>query len=86
MWYVYIIRCADNTLYTGVTTDIARRIESHNSGKGARYTRARTPVVLVHYEKHHTRSSALKREACIKRMPKERKVAIISKLIVRESP
>ena len=70
MWYVYIVRCSDGTLYTGITTDIDGRIASHNSGKGgAKYTRARRPVELVYAERAGSRSEAAKREYRIKRMP-----------------
>lgn len=78
MWYVYIIRCADGNLYTGVTTDIPRRVKRHNSKKASKYTRIRTPVTLAHSEDHPTRSSALKREAQIKRWSKQKKLALIN--------
>lgn len=66
-WYVYMVFCADDTLYTGITTDLERRLKEHNgNGKGARYTRSRQPVRLAYYEEHPTRSDAGKREACIK--------------------
>ncbi len=60
--YVYIIRCADDTFYTGYTTDLDRRIAEHNAGTGAKYTRGRTPVELVYREAHHSKSAAMKRE------------------------
>jgi putative endonuclease len=67
-WYVYIILCNDNTYYTGITTDIPRRIKEHNSGKkGAKYTRARRPVKLAYSEPHPSRSTACKREHAIKK-------------------
>lgn len=72
-WAVYLARCADGSLYTGVATDVARRIAEHNAGKGARYTRARRPVTLVHQEPAADRSSALRREAAIKRLPRPTK-------------
>jgi putative endonuclease len=69
-WYVYIVRCRDGTLYTGITTDLDKRISSHNSGKGgAKYTRARRPVTLVYAEPAVSRSEAARREYRIKRMP-----------------
>jgi len=77
MWYVYIIKCSDSSLYTGITTDIARRIDEHNSGDGASYTRARTPVSLVHHEIHPNRSKASKREAEIKSWPRNKKLLMI---------
>lgn len=70
IWFVYILRCADGTLYTGITTDLARRVEEHNTGKaGARYTRSRRPVVLVYSEVVENRSEASKREHAIKKLP-----------------
>ena len=79
MWHVYMIKCSDKSLYTGITTDIERRMSEHNSGKGASYTRVRTPVSLVHEESHSDRSKALKREAEIKSWPRSRKLALIKK-------
>ncbi|HHH48627.1 MAG TPA: GIY-YIG nuclease family protein [Gammaproteobacteria bacterium] len=82
-WYVYILRCADGSLYTGVATDLERRLAEHNgSGKlGARYTRARRPVTLVYSEPAESRAAACRREAAIKklrRVEKERLVASCS--------
>ncbi|MEM7027153.1 MAG: GIY-YIG nuclease family protein [Pseudomonadota bacterium] len=77
-WYIYILRCADNSLYTGITTDIERRIVEHNAGnKGARYTRSRRPVNLVYTEKYNSRSDASKREAVIKKMTQAQKNELI---------
>lgn len=67
-WFVYILRCADRTLYTGVTTDTEKRLADHNAGRGARYTRARLPVDLVYIEPATDRGAALRRESEIKRM------------------
>jgi putative endonuclease len=67
-WFVYILRCADSSLYTGVATDLAARVARHNAGKGAKYTRGRAPVKLVYREPAANRSAALKREHAIKRM------------------
>ena len=78
MWYTYIIRCSDNTLYTGISNDIPRRIKLHNAGKASAYTRSRTPVILVYKEPHRTKSRALKREAQIKSWPRETKIALIN--------
>ena len=78
MWYVYIIKCADSNLYTGVTTDVPRRVKRHNSKKASKYTRVRTPVTLAYSEGCSTKSSALKREAQIKRWSKQKKLALIS--------
>lgn len=73
--YVYVVECADGTLYTGYTTDVERRLEEHDAGEGAKYTRGRGPVELVHVEPFGSRSAALQREAAIKdrsRTEKER--------------
>ena len=72
-WHVYIVRCADATLYTGIARDIGQRIAKHNDGTGAAYTRGRRPVVLVHQEPAIDRSAALRREAAIKRLPVQAK-------------
>ncbi len=77
-WYVYILRCADDTLYTGVTTDLARRVAEHNAGKaGAKYTRARRPVVLVYYEQAASRADATRREAALKAVSRGVKETLI---------
>lgn len=68
-WFVYILRCADDSLYTGVAIDVAARVATHNAGKGAKYTRGRRPVTLVYREKTGSRGAALRREAEIKRLP-----------------
>lgn len=75
--YVYILKCADGTLYTGFTSDITRRLREHQGGNGGRYTRTRTPVELVYFESHQTRSKAMKREAAIKMLPRARKILLI---------
>ena len=67
MSFVYIVRCADGTLYTGWTTDVARRIAKHNAGRGAAYTRQHGPVTLVYREELPDRSAAMRREAAIKK-------------------
>jgi putative endonuclease len=79
-WFVYILRCADDTLYTGVSTDVARRVDEHNAGAplGARYTRARRPVVLVYQESVASRSEALRRELEIKAKDRAAKLALIA--------
>jgi uncharacterized protein (TIGR02453 family) len=69
-WAVYLVRCADGSLYTGVATDVARRVAEHNAGTGARYTRARRPVVLVHQEPAPDRPAALRREYALKQLPR----------------
>ena len=77
MWYVYIVRCRDGSLYTGATNDLERRVAEHNAGTGARYTRSRRPVRLVWSERRRTRASAQRREAQIKSWPKEKKAALV---------
>ncbi|MCE9643396.1 MAG: GIY-YIG nuclease family protein [Candidatus Andersenbacteria bacterium] len=77
--FVYILRCSDNTLYTGWTTDIGKRVEAHNAGKGARYTRARLPVTLVHSESFTTKELAMKREYEIKQLSRLEKARLITK-------
>lgn len=72
-WFVYAVRCRDGSIYTGVTTDLARRVKAHNAGKGGAYTRSRKPVRLVFREAHPGRNSALKREVEIKRWSHARK-------------
>lgn len=67
-WHVYMLRCADHSLYTGVATDVAARVATHNAGKGAKYTRGRLPVKLVYQEAVADRGAALKREYVIKRL------------------
>ncbi len=77
-WFVYIVRCADNSLYTGITTDVEARVKRHNSGAGARYTRARRPVVLVRVEKAESESAARKREMQIKGWTRKKKESLVS--------
>ena len=76
--YVYILQCNDQTLYTGWTTSLQHRLETHNSGSGAKYTRSRRPVTLVYYEELSGKSDALKREAAIKPLTKSQKEALIA--------
>lgn len=80
-WYVYMLRCADHSLYTGVATDLAARLATHNAGKGAKYTRGRLPVKLVYQEAVAGRGAALKREIAIKRMPVAAKRRLIGKSV-----
>ncbi len=79
MYYIYMVKCVDNTLYTGISTELERRIEEHNSSdKGAKYTRVRRPVTLVYSEEYPDRSSASKREYEIKKkMSRAEKLALI---------
>ena len=76
-WAVYILRCADGTLYTGIAPDVEKRVQKHNEGKGAKYTRGRTPVELVYQEELGDKSAALRREASIKKMSRTEKLALI---------
>ena len=76
-WFVYLLRCADDSLYTGITKDVNRRCRQHNDGTASRYTRSRRPTKLAYREAHPNRSSALKREAAIKAMTRQEKVAMI---------
>ena len=76
-WFVYLLRCGDGSLYTGITKDFARRCEQHNAGTTSRYTRSRLPVVLVYQEPQASQSLALKREATIKAMSRLEKESLI---------
>lgn len=75
-WYIYILRCADDSLYTGIARDLSTRLALHNAGKGAKYTRGRGPVTLVYSERAGSRSEALQREHAIKRLPAAAKRAL----------
>ena len=75
-WYVYMVRCSDNSLYTGCTNDLVRRLQAHNAGKGAKYTKSRLPVSLVYQEPCTDKSTALKREIALKRLTKIKKEAL----------
>ena len=77
-WFVYILRCADGTLYTGITNDLVRRCDQHNAGTASRYTRSRLPVEVVYREAQATRSLALKRELAIKALSRPQKEALIA--------
>ena len=74
--FVYLLRCSDGTLYTGWTLDVARRVRTHQQGRGARYTRARRPVTLIYQERLPSRRAAMQREIAIKRMSRPRKLAL----------
>jgi predicted GIY-YIG superfamily endonuclease len=80
MWTVYIVRCADSSLYTGIAKNVARRIKQHNAGRGAKYTRSRLPVELVYSESADTRETALRREIEIKRLKRGEKLKLIASL------
>lgn len=78
-WHVYIVRCADDSLYTGCTNDLLKRVATHNAGKGARYTRSRLPVTVVWSVRVKDRSAALSREAKLKQLSRAEKLALISR-------
>lgn len=78
--FVYIVRCADDTLYTGWTNDLEKRLSAHNSGKGAKYTRGRTPVELVYTETFDDKRDAMKREYQIKSYTREQKLCLVEKI------
>ena len=78
IWHVYMVRCSDRTLYTGITNDLEKRIEAHNSGKeGARYTRSRRPVKLVYSEQVESKSAAAKLEYQLKKLPRLKKDTLV---------
>ncbi len=77
IWYVYILRCGDGSLYTGITTDVERRLQMHSSGKGAKYTRGRGPLTVVYREQCADHGAALRRELEIKAMTREEKTDMI---------
>ena len=85
MWYLYILRCKDNTLYTGIATDVEKRLEAHRSGKGAKYTRGRGPLELVYRECCGNHSQALKRELQVKALSKEEKQRLIAASVAGEN-
>lgn len=76
-WFLYLMRCADNSLYAGITNDLPRRLEQHNAGTASRYTRSRLPVVLVYHEPQESQSHALKRELAVKALSREDKHSLI---------
>ena len=77
MNYTYIIKCSDETYYTGWTNNLIQRLKAHNSGKGAKYTRSRTPVVLVYYEAFQTPQEAMRREYSIKQLSRKDKQSLM---------
>ena len=76
MWYVYLLECSDSSLYCGITNDIEKRIKTHNSGKGAKYTKVRLPVKLYWFEEQPDRSDASKREYQIKKLSRKEKIKL----------
>ncbi len=79
MNYTYIIRCKDDTLYTGWTNHLEKRMDDHNNGRGAKYTRGRSPITLVYYEEYASKEEALKREYAIKKMSRTEKLKLINR-------
>lgn len=77
-WYVYILQCADGTLYTGITNDLNRRLKAHNAGTASKYTRVRRPVVIVYQEVTDTKGNALRRELQIKSMSRQQKMDLLN--------
>ena len=75
--YTYIVKCSDETLYTGWTNNLKKRLEAHNSGKGAKYTKNRRPVELVYFEEYDTKQEAMKREYAIKQLTRKEKLALM---------
>ncbi len=78
LWVVYILKCADGSLYTGVTNNLKKRVLAHQEGKGAKYTKGRLPLKVIYHEKHPNRSEALKREIEIKQLDRLEKLKLIS--------
>ena len=78
MWFVYILKCKDGSLYTGATNDLKKRFEAHKSGKGGRYTRSHIPTKIVFFEKYDNNIIALKREREIKKWPRKKKLKFIA--------
>jgi len=78
MHYIYIVECCDGTLYTGYTTNLEKRIKTHNEKKGAKYTRGRIPVVLKYHEEFNCKNDAMKREVEVKKLPKAKKLQLFN--------
>ena len=74
IWYVYLLVCQDKSIYTGITTNLERRLKQHNSGRASKCTRSRLPVEMVYSEKHASRTDALKKEAQVKKLSRQRKI------------
>lgn len=77
-FFVYILRCRDNTFYTGYSDDLAKRLKAHNSGRGAKYTKSRLPVEIVYYEDKMSKSEAMRRECAIKKLSRKKKEELIA--------
>ena len=85
-YLIYILRCGDGTLYTGCTNDLPRRLQAHQSGRGAKYTRSRLPVTLLYQEPQPDKSAALKRENAIKALTRPQKLALIDTYTEKHPP
>jgi len=85
-WQVYILECADGSLYTGIARDLETRLTAHNNGSGAKYTRGRGPVKLVYQESAADRSTALRREALLKRLPRADKLELTQQILRQRAP
>lgn len=85
MNYTYILKCNDDSLYTGWTNDLEKRIQVHNEGKGAKYTKSRRPVTLVYYEKFQSKEEAMKREYAIKHMTRTQKEKLVEEAGIKDS-
>lgn len=81
MYYMYILECSDGTLYTGWTTNLENRLQKHNQGKGAKYTRSRTPLVLKYFETFSEKNEAQRRECFVKKLSREEKLKLIAAFI-----
>ena len=81
--YAYMLRCADNTIYSGYTTDLQRRLSVHNSGKGAKYTKIRLPVKLIYFEEFETKSLAMKREYEFKQLTRKQKEQLANSICIK---
>ena len=77
LYYVYVLECADKSLYTGITNNLENRVEKHNLGTASKYTRGRRPVKVIYYEQAYSKSAALKREIQIKKLKKEDKIKLV---------
>lgn len=85
MHYVYMVKCKDNSLYTGYTTDLEKRVQTHNAGKGAKYTRSRLPVELAYYESFKEKHDAMSREYAIKQLTRSQKEALIKEFCMNQN-
>lgn len=79
-WFLYMLRCRDNTLYTGITTDLSRRLNEHNQGTASRYTRSRRPVAITYHEECPDRAAALKREHAVKKLSRREKEMMLNEV------